>query len=102
MDNNASSTDYSPLCYFFEIVADTDEDAEIYIEADILNDGKNVFSKKINSTNWHKSQFLFAAPYTASPIKFAVKKEGDGHGKLYMVKVEGIFECYENSIRVTP
>lgn len=80
-------------CIRFSMIADVEENAEVFLDIDIEADGSVERSERVGTTSWEKVTFLIhlAAPYDG--IRFELAKHGPGRAVLANIGAEIATEC---------
>jgi hypothetical protein len=80
-------------CIRFSMIADVEENAEVFLDIDVEADGVVERSERVGTTHWQKVTFLInvAPPYDG--IRFELAKHGPGRAVLANIGAELSTEC---------
>jgi len=86
---NSDDTD----CIRFEFLADVEETAEVWLEADVFGDGTINWTERVPTSRWEKVTFLIGIRGWYDGILFRLTKVGSGRTVLAQISAETAEGC---------
>jgi hypothetical protein len=80
------STSDPVSCIEFEVIADVDASAQVWLEMDFRDDGSTEYRQLIPESHWAKLSYLVTAPTWYDNIRFSLKKLGHGRAVLAQIR----------------
>src|SRR5262245_7363608 len=83
----------SQSCLQFELIADIEPAASVYLEMDFLSDGSVEYRERIPSADWKPLAFLVAAPTWYEGVTLVIRKSSAGRAVLARLEVSSANGC---------
>jgi hypothetical protein len=80
-------------CIEFEVIADVDAKAEVWLEMDFRDDGSSEYKQLIPESHWAKLSYLVKAPSWYDKLRFILRKQGKGRAVLAQIKATPSEDC---------
>jgi hypothetical protein len=80
-------------CLQFQVIANLDPAASVYLEMSFSGDGVNQYRQRIPSAAWQPLTFLVAAPTWYDSLDVTISKESDGLAVLARLEVDSGSGC---------
>jgi hypothetical protein len=87
------STHTAVKCIEFEVIADVDASAAVWLEMDFKDDGSSEYKQLIPESHWAKLRYLVKAPTWYERVRFILRKSGFGHAALAQIKATESSDC---------
>ncbi len=88
----------SVQCIEFEVIADVDAKAEVWLELDFRDDGSSEYKQLIPESHWAKLRYLVKAPSWYDKLRFILRKQGTGRAVLAQIKATPSDECSGSAV----
>ncbi len=87
------STRSATQCVRFEVLANIDENARVFIEMDFFDDGVVDYSRELGHVKWEQLVHSVAVPATWDSVRFTLRKDGPGRARLAQIEATEGFDC---------
>jgi len=87
------SMDEATTCLRFEVLADIDEDARVFLSMDFFDDGIVDYEQELGHVRWERLVHLVAVPATWDSVRFTLRKDGPGRARLAQIEATADTEC---------
>ncbi len=94
------STRAATTCLRFEVLADIDENARVFLEMDFFDDGVVDYERELGHVRWERLVHLVATPATWDSVRFTLRKDGAGRARLAQIEATADSDCADDPLEI--
>lgn len=87
-------------CLRFEVLADIEEDARVFLSMDFFDDGVVDYEQELGHVRWEPLVHLVATPPTWDSVRFTLRKDGYGRARLAQIEATEDFSCVDRVLDI--
>jgi hypothetical protein len=87
------STGEVTTCIRFEVLADIDDNARMFLAMDFFDDGVIDYEQELGHVKWERLVHLVAVPATWDSVRFTLRKDGPGRARLAQIEATTDTAC---------
>lgn len=95
------STNATPSCIRFELLADIEDNARVTLTMDFFDDGVIDYTQELGHVRWESLAYYVTTPTTWDGVRFTLHKEGPGRARVAQVEAKADSACFDKAIEIT-
>ena len=87
-------------CLRFEVLADIDDNARVFLEMDFFDDGVLDYEEELGHVTWERLTYFVGTRANWDSVRFTLRKEGPGRARLAQIEATNAADCVGDPLEV--